>query len=147
MSSIDITKDLFLCPVFFDGDPVDANGNPTPLLYADKNLHFTEQSAQMVGDGSGIFLMDELPTEYEPAVIGSDSVMHFREINAPDGAAFIPLFVSYAALVGIFGTNIHIGVISYNEATRLCVEDEQIAGVVIGPGQFNEIVPREDLVD
>lgn len=146
MSEINLVNDLFLCPVFFDADPCTADGKPLPLNAEDMEVHFTAKASEMLSNGSKVILTDKMPDGYGPAKEVNRGIMHMRKIDSPDGQSFIPLFTSYQAMVNIFGKNIHVGVISFEDARTVCREDEDLAGIAIAPGRMNQIIPREALV-
>ena len=60
---IDLQNGLFMCPVYYECDPCDANGLPLPLDEPDYLLHFTENAAKLLNAGSRLFCLDDLPAE------------------------------------------------------------------------------------
>lgn len=143
---LDLQNGLFLCPVYYDGDPCDANSIPLPLREPDHALHFTENAAKMNAAGAKLFCLDTLPAVLRPASEPVGGVMHFRKITAPDGKDFLPLFLHYQAMAGIFGSSIRIGVVSFADVRQFCIDECDIAGIVVGPGSLNKILPREILM-
>ncbi len=139
---INLQTGLFLCPVFYEGDPCDAKGMPLPLNAPDCALHFTENAAKMSAAGAKLICLDSLPAAYAPAGEPFGGIMHFRTITSPDGRDYIPLFLHYQAMTGIFGSNIHIGIVSFSDVRTRCVQEEQIAGIVVAPGNLNQIISR-----
>ena len=146
MSEINLKKDLFLCPVCYDSDLYDSNGRPMLLDAKDKELHFSVAASNLMSEGAQIFMIDRIPDEYFPAKEANKGILHLREIESPDGKLYIPLFISYQAMISIFGDKIHIGVISFEDAKRLCLEEEKIEGIVVAPGQINKIISKEVLI-
>ncbi|MBO4523261.1 MAG: hypothetical protein J5723_01115, partial [Ruminococcus sp.] len=138
----DLRKDLFLCPVVFESDKIDDNNIPLQLSAPDKELHFTLKAKEMAEAGSELHCVDELPDNMEPAKELQEGALHLRLLNAPDGSSFIPLFISYSVMTGIFGKNIHVGVISFDDAYELCRSDESIAGIVAAPGILDNLIMR-----
>ena len=143
---LDLRSGLFLCPVFYDGDPCGANGMPLPLDAPDRALHFTEHAAKMQASGSALICLDKLPAALAPAREAVGGIMHFRKLTAPDGRDFLPLFLHYQAMTGIFGQNIRFGVVSFADVRERCIREQDIAGIVVGPGSLNKILPRELLM-
>lgn len=143
---IDMSNNLFLCPGYYEEDPCDANGIPLPLNEPDTSLHFTKNAARMYENGAQLICLDQLPANCRPATQAVGSIMHFRKITSPDGKDYIPLFLHYQALTGLFGNCIHIGAVSFADVRHLCLADASIAGIVIAPGTFNQIIPREKLM-
>lgn len=143
---IDLQNHLFLCPVFFDSDPIGANRLLLPLNKPDYALHFTANAAKMSAAGSTLICMDGIPADYAPAKTLSGEVIRLRKITAPDGKDYIPLFLHYQGLTAIYGKNIHIGVVSLTDVRQLCLGERSISGIVIAPGTANQIIPREALL-
>lgn len=143
---IDLQNDLFLCPAVYDSDPLDAAGMPMPLEVPDRALHFTEHAARMLESGSSLICMDSLPADLLPAEEPLGEFFHFRTVKAPDGKEYIPLFLPYQAMIQLFGNRIHIGVVSFADARRLCISEPEIAGIVVAPGILNQIITREMLM-
>ncbi len=138
---LDLRNGLFLCPVFLDGDPCDANGIPLPLSTPDSALHFTEHAARMSDAGAKLICLDQLPDTLSPAKKAA-GILHFRKLTAPNGSDYIPLFLHYQVMTGIFGSSIRIGVVSFADARQLCLDESGLAGIVVAPGHLNRILPR-----
>lgn len=139
---LDLRKQLFMCPVVFESDKIDENNIPLPLSGPDTEFHFTQKSAEMTEAGSKLHCIDNLPEGMVPAGKPCDGEIHYRLLRSPDGSSFIPLFNSYSVMTGIFGKNIHIGVISFYDAYELCKDDESIAGIVVAPGILDDLIMR-----
>ena len=142
-SEIDLKKNLFLCPVCFDSDPYDSNGNVMPLDTKDTELHCSEFASALVSEGAQILLVDSIPDEYVPAKTANKGSFHLRLIESPDGKSYIPLFASYQEMIGIFGDKIHIGIVCFEDAKSMCLEDKMIEGIVVAPGQINKVISKE----
>lgn len=142
---LDLMNNLFLCPGYYKEDPCDANGIPLPLNEPDLSLHFTKNAARMYKNGTKLICLDQLPAGCQPATQAVGSIMHFRKITSPDRRDYIPLFLHFQTMTGIFGKNIHIGVVCFDDVRQLCMEEMSIAGIVIAPGNINKIIPREML--
>lgn len=145
MRDINLRTDLFLCPVVFDSDIKSGDNKPDDV--EDNELHYTQNAVEMVKAGCELFCVDELPDELVSAKEAHEGVLHFRLINSPDGKEYIPLFASYSSMTGIFGKNIHIGVISFADAYELCMKESNIAGIVVAPGHVNKVLTRETLAE
>ena len=143
---INLLNDLFMCPVYCDGDPCGADGLPLPPEQPDEALHYTVHAAQMQAAGSALVCLDEMPAAFAPATEASGGMMHLRKITAPDGRDFIPLFLEYRAMTDMFGDKIHIGIVSFADVRQRCIEESDIAGIVIAPGSLNMIFTREMLM-
>lgn len=132
--TIDMKKDLYLIPVIFDGE--DAS---TVLSEPDYELHYFPGAAKMFSEGSRINCTDLIPANFRNAGKARSEVMHARLLlNKQTGKQYVPLFLSYETLTSMINT-IHVGVISFAEAKKLA---EECAGVVIGPGVVNKIIPN-----
>ena len=142
MSVLDLRKDLFLCPVVFESDKIDENNIPLQLSEPDKELHFTLKAKEMADNGAELHCVDALPDGMETAKEPFGGDIHLRLLNAPDGSRFIPLFISYSIMTDIFGKNIHVGVISFDDAYELCRNEESIAGIVAAPGILDNLIMR-----
>ena len=142
---LDMSKDLFLCPIHYEADPCDDTGNPLPLTYDDREIHFTANATALFNAGSRIYMSDVIPSALAPAATANNGIIHFRTIKSPDGAFYIPLFTSYHSMVEIFGYRIHVGVVTYDDARNFCLNESDLAGIVFGPGQANKIMPRQTL--
>ncbi|MGN0167070.1 MAG: SseB family protein [Acetatifactor sp.] len=145
MSDINLLKDLFLCPVVYDDDPCEMNGKPLPLLDEDTEIHFSSKAADMYKLGSKIFMLDAFPETLQPAKEARKGILHLRKIDSPDGHSYIPLFISYKSMINIFGRNIHVGIVSFEDAISLCSNETDVEGIVVGPGHINKIIHREAL--
>ena len=128
---IDLRGGLFLCPVYFEGDPCGENGIPLPLLIPDHDLHFTEHAKNMYSAGAKLICLDALPAEIAPARKPVGGMMHFRKITSPDGMDYIPLFLHYQAMTGIFGERIRIGVVGFADVRQRCIAEKDIAGIAV----------------
>lgn len=147
MADINLLKDLFLCPISYDEDACDADGKPLPLSCEDNEIHFSLNAADMLKSGSKIFLIEKLPEKLKPAKVAHQGIHHLRKIDSPDGRSFIPLFISYSSLVNIFGDKVRIGIVSFKDAKDLCINENNIAGIVVAPLNINKTIPRESLVN
>lgn len=143
---VDLRNDLFLCPVYYDSEPCGGNGIPLPLNAPDDALHFTADAAKMHEAGARVVCLDGLPAKYVPAAEPVGGKMYFRKITAPDGSDYVPLFMHYQAITGIFGQNIHIGIVSFADVRQICMDEQNIAGIVLAPGSLNRILTREMLM-
>jgi len=142
---LDLRKQLFMCPVVFETDKINEQNIPLPLPEPDKEFHFTQKAAEMTEAGSKLHCIDDLPEGMVPAEKPFGGDIHYRMLKAPDGSSFIPLFNSYSTMTGIFGKNIHIGVISFYDAYEICKDDESIAGIVVAPGVLDDLIMRKGI--
>jgi len=145
-TSIDLKNDVFLVPVIFEGEASGVLDQP------DTQLHFFPGAAQKYLSGSYLWGSEAIPEGYAPAE-GGGSVMHAWALKSPTGEQYLPLFTGFDVLFYYYGQNIHVGVISFDEAMELScttvtdtINGERIevdcSGVVLAPGILNQIYPN-----
>lgn len=134
----DPEKAIFLVPVAFNGE-----GENEVLPEPDYNLHVLPKAAQYIEEGSKVFGQDyQQYPDYKPLTSpGNEKILVLRKLkNGATGQEYIPLFISYKAMFNIYGQNIHVGLISLEEAREFAKECE---GIVLGPGELNKVIPND----
>ena len=137
--AVDVRKAVFITPMGYEVNE--------KLENPDYCLHGGLEEAQLLDNG-GIFVVFDLPldkfstTQDENAVKGK--TIHYQTLMGPDGRRFFPLFDSYKNAVNIFGKNIRFAMSCYDTAIKMAKE-ENLSGIVIGPGTSNIMLPIEKL--
>ena len=146
-----LDEDLFLVPIIFEGEEDGYLDAPDPML------HYFPVAAEMKLNGAHLWGEEDMPEGYAPAEEADDRMMHIWTIQNANGEMYVPLFISFEGLFSIFGENVHVGVISYEEAAEMAMTEvvdevdgvtvtQQCAGIVLAPGVINDIIPLEQLI-
>ena len=147
--TIDLEHDLFLVPVGSDSWDT-APGEQ------DTALHFFPEAGRMIQDGAYLWGSESMPEGFAPYAGEERHVLHIQCIKNPAGEQYVPLFTSFDALFYFLGTDIHVGVASFQDAAAMAhtqvadvVDGQQVivdcSGIVVAPGILNTIIPLEQL--
>ena len=147
--SIDLEHDLFIVPVSSDSWDT-APGE------RDTALHFFSKAGRMYLDGAYLWGSEDMPGEFVPYEGEEGHELHIQCLKNPAGEQYVPLFTSFDAMFHFLGTDIHVGVASFEEAAAMAhtqiadvVDGQQVivdcSGIVIAPGILNTIIPLDQL--
>ena len=140
-ATIDLKSGVFLAPISYEGE---VGGLSEP----DKEIHVWTKVGEMLRNGKKLQLIGAVPDGYHFAQKADGRLMHIRLLKDSYNKEWIPLFIDFGTMFQIFGNNIHVACISYEDAKEQClleVNKDICAGIVVAPGMVNQLITREEL--